>query len=78
MDDISRLSKGRKGNSTIIGIAHITLKSGEVLSCLVRNETPNAMDIQVLRVLSNSLFNYSSGLIKTVNKRKIKQIEWKY
>ena len=66
------------GANKVIGIAHITLKSGDILSCLVRNETPNAMDIQVLRVLSNSLFNYTSGLIKTVNKRKIKQIEWKY
>lgn len=58
-------------------IAHITFKSGDILSCLVRNETARTLDIQVLKVLSDSLFDYSSGLIKTVNKKQIKQVEWK-
>lgn len=61
-----------------IRIAHITFTSGEKMSCLLRNETKKTWDIQIVRVLGDSLFDYTSGLIKTVKKTKIKQIEWKH
>lgn len=60
-----------------IRIAHITFTSGEKMSCLLRNETKKTWDIQILHVLGECMFDYTSGLIKTVNKTKIKQIEWK-
>jgi hypothetical protein len=61
---------------SVKGIAHITLKSGQILSCIIRGETDKDITIQVLRVISDTLFNYSSGIPKTLNKNKISKIKY--
>ena len=57
-------------------IAHLTLKPGEVYSCLVRSETPKHYEVSILRVY-NSMFDYSSGVPKIISKHKIIKTEWK-
>lgn len=63
---------------SVKGLAYITLKSGQTLSCIVREESSKNITVQVMQVISETLFNYSSAIPKTLNKNKISKIVWNY